>query len=62
MISEKPCLALFAIDQDILVPPNASRLETRPKDRLKERNCRNCDAPDWNPNHKCLARELVRHI
>ena len=62
MIAGKPCLARFAIDQDIIVSTNASRLETRPKERLKERNFVNCDAPDWNLNHKYLARESVRLI
>ena len=30
---------------------------TKPKEKSKDRNGRYCDAPNWNPNHKCPARE-----
>ena len=32
---------------------------TRPQERPNERNWRNCDAPNWNPNQNCPARETV---
>ena len=33
---------------------------TRPKAKSEERNCRYCNAPNWNPNHECTARESKR--
>ena len=32
---------------------------TRSKERHKDRNCRYCDAPHWNHNHKTPARHLI---
>ena len=34
---------------------------SRPKQRPKERNCRCCNAPNWNPNHKCPPRDSICH-
>ena len=34
---------------------------TRPKEIPKERNFRYCDAANWNPGHKCTARESICH-
>ena len=31
------------------------KMLARPKERPKERKARYCDAPNWNPNHKCPA-------
>ena len=28
-------------------------------ERPKERNCRYCISPNWNPSHKCPARESI---
>ena len=33
----------------------------RPKKRPKDQNCRRCEAPNWNPNHKCPAREPISY-
>ena len=34
---------------------------TRPNERSKDQNGRYCDAPNWNPNRKCPARESKSH-
>ena len=34
---------------------------TRSKERHKDVNCRYCDAPNWNPNHKCPAHVGICH-
>ena len=31
----------------------------RSKERHKDRNCRYFDAPNWNLNHKCQARDVI---
>ena len=33
----------------------AGQYGTKSKKRHKDQNCRYCDAPNWNPNHKCPA-------
>ena len=38
----------------------AGKYGTRPKDRPKERNCRFCNAPNWNRNPKCPSPESIR--
>ena len=40
---------------------HSGRYGTRPKERRKERNCRYCGSPNWNPNHKCSNRKSVCH-
>ena len=37
------------------------KYRTRSKETPEERNCTYCNAPNWNRNHKCLARESLRH-
>ena len=32
-----------------------------PKKNPKERICRHCNAPNWNPNYKCPAQESTYH-
>ena len=34
---------------------------TRSNEKHKDRKCTYCDAPNWNPNHKCPARDAICH-